>query len=214
MSGARMGVATAGAMLLSACNMIVSDEPMLVRGPDTPAMKPGIWMDAAKPDCDFDEASAPETWPECADPAIVHEDGRFFTYDEDNGSWKSIRVLLGSGDPTVVQVELPVELTGGSDDAPKFVYLALRPTEVDPDGLITAISTWVVFCGPVDESEPAKSIEDAVTKAPFEGLTVAESVCTAEDVAAIENAAAMSEGMQDDPGAARWVREADDVELD
>ena len=228
MGGMRLAIVTAGAVLLSACNMVISNEPMLTRGPDSPMMKPGIWVDAKEQDCEYDASSAPDGWPECADPAIVAEDGRFFTWDKQSESWKAVQMVLGSGDPIVVQAELPKELTGGNPMAPRFIYLAMRATDKDADGLITAIETWMVYCGPVEEKgedeEGAENLDleaamaDAVTKEPFEGLTVVQGNCIAEDVAAIENAAALSESMdkesEDGIGGARWLRAADDVELD
>lgn len=210
----RTAILAMGAFLLSACNMVVSNEPMLARGPDTPVLKPGIWVDASDPDCDYDAASSPESWPDCADPAIVTETGDFYTYDASNERWRSVEVLLGTGDPTVVQVRLPSALSDADAEAPKYIYLALRPREADAAGRFTAISTWIIYCGPVDREDPGQDLEDAVTKAPFRGLTVVDGNCFAEDTDALRNAATRSEKLEGEPGAARWLREAGDVELD
>lgn len=207
-------VAALGATLLTACNMVVSNEPMLARGPDTPMMKPGIWVDATKTDCEYDAETSPESWPECADPAIVAEDGKFFTYEEKDKSWRSVNVVLGDGDPTVVQVSMPAEMRQLNPSVPNFLYLALRPTERDAEGYITAISTWLMVCGPTDKKEETQSIDDAVTKEPFDGMTMVDGNCMPDDLAALQNAAAASELLDDEPGGARWLRAADDVELD
>ena len=221
-----LAMVAAGAVLLSACNMVISNEPMLARGPDSPAMKPGIWIDTKEQDCEFDSDTSPETWPECADPAIVSEDGRFFTWEDKNQRWKGVNLVLGTGDPVVVQAELPVELTGANPLAPRFIYLAMRPTATDPGGLITAIKTWAVYCGPVEEKDDkqvtAENFEDAmadsVTRQPFAGLTVVQGNCIARDVAALQNAAGLSETLdrhsEDGVGSARWLRAADDVDFD
>ncbi len=204
-----------GAMLLAGCNMVVSDEPVLSSAPDGPAMKAGLWVDDSKEDCRFDPAQRPEQWPECADPAIVTEDGRFYTYDRDERSWRGIELVLAPGEPTVVQVQIPGELTDLEPNSPKFVYLALNPTEFDAAGRMIAIEIWIIFCGPVDPSRAGSGYPAGVTTAaPFAGLTMDEGFCRPRDLAALRNAARRSVGLQDEKGAARWVGEAEGIELD
>lgn len=205
----------AGALLLVGCNMVVSEEPMLERGPDTPVMKQGIWAVADKSGCEYDPTTPVETWPECADPAIIRADGAFLTANKETGKWRATDVVLGTDDPTVAQVPLPEELMGSGEGSPNFVYLAMRPTERDSEGRFTAIETWRIQCGPVDKEKMSAGEEGAmVTQAPFEGLTIVDGNCHAEDVAALTNAAAMSEALVETKGRVRWVKEAGPVETE
>lgn len=213
MSFARGASGLGAAALLMGCNMVVSDDPMLSGDREGAVMKAGVWIDDANEDCPFDPATSVDEWPACAEPAIVTEDGRFYTYDDDERRWRGIELVLAPGEPTVVQVRIPDELTQFDPDAPEYVYLGLDPTGLDAAGRIIAIETWIIFCGPVDPSgggDPA----DLVTTAPFAGLTMDESICRPRDLAALRNAARRSVDLQDRKGAARWVRAADGIELD
>lgn len=215
MTYARMLVIGAGALLLSGCNMVVSDEPMLERSPNAPVMKPGIWASADKTDCEYDSDMPVESWPECADPAIIRADGAFLSANKETGKWRVNDVVLGSADPTVVQVPLPTELMGKGRSGPNFVYLAMRPASRDSEGRFTAIETWLIQCGPVDKEAMRTGEEGAlVTQAPFAGLRIVDGNCHAEDIAALTNAAAMSESLADKKGYVRWVKEAGPVETE
>lgn len=206
--------AMACALQLAACNLVVSDEPMLVRDTEAPIMKPGIWVDAAGDEpCDYDTATSPESWPKCADPAIVLENGDFMLFGERDRSWRRIEIVLAEGDPTVVQVKFPEEFPGRTNEAPGYIFMALRPTAFDDDGTFTEMQAWIVLCGPPNDAQ-STDIEDAVTKAPFDGLTISEGNCIPDSVEAIRNAAEQSIALSDKVGRARWVRAADDVEFD
>ena len=199
---------------LAACNLVVSDEPMLERDAEAPVMKPGIWVDAGEEACAFDPATPVLTWPDCADAAVFDENGDLYSFDRKSGSWKGIELVLGSGDPAVAQVRLPKELTGGSELAPTYIYAGLRAVQSDADGLVTAFRTWPMVCGPVAQNDTELPSEPAVTDAPFAGLTIVGQNCRAEDIAALQNAARQSEALVESPGGARWVREAAEVRLD
>ncbi|QKG71182.1 hypothetical protein [Erythrobacter mangrovi] len=215
MSALRKLALLSGSILLAGCNMVVSDEPWLTRGPDTPVMKPGIWVSEGKPDCEYDLATPVESWPECADPAIIRADGAFLTLNKETAKWRVNEVILGTDDPIVAQVALPEQITTTEADAPKYIYLAMRPTGQNAGGEITAIETWMMQCGPIDRVKVNSGDQNAmVTKEPFDGLTVVGSNCHADSIAALTNAASQSEALADSKGAARWVKEAGAVEVE
>jgi hypothetical protein len=194
-------------------NVVVSDEPMLVRGPETPIMKPGVWA-VSGPDCEYDIATPVDAWPDCASPAIIREDAAFLTLNKDSGKWRVNDVVLGSDDPIVVQVALPKEVTA-KVGAPHYLFLAFRSTAHDAAGQITGIETWPLVCGPVDkDAEAADGADAMITKAPFEGLTMVESNCHADSVASLTHAAEKSEEIAEKKGAVRWIKDVGPVETE
>jgi hypothetical protein len=211
----RKATVAVGATLLAGCNMVVADEPMLARGPETPVMKPGVWVDAGKPDCEYDKASPVETWPQCASPLIIRADGAWLDYNKDSGKWRAEDVVLGTDDPTVVQVALPLDLPLADANPPKFIFLAMRPTEHDDAGRISAMETWMMQCGPLDKGKSDKLDAEAMaTKAPFKGLTMVDGNCHADGIPALVNAARESEALADKKGAAHWLMDAPEVEVE
>lgn len=204
----------AGAFLLSGCNMVVSDEPWFERDEAALKMKPGLWVDADAEDgveCTFDEAADVADWPECADPALVTEDGRFFGYEYDKKEWNEVELIIGAGVPAIMQVKVPEELGMGSDEVPGYFYAAMRPVETDAAGLVTEMTTWLLVCGEMPEQEGAVDLDSVEfkTRKPFEGLTMVGDNCTADDLDALRNAALKSEEIEDDSDTVHWVKNAD-----
>ena len=204
------GIVMAAALALGGCNMVVSDEPWLTRSDQALKMKPGVWVELDKPDCDYDQSAPVAEWPSCADPALITEDGRFFGYEGKTASWNEIEVILDSETPTVVQVRMPAEFAARAPEAPTYFYAGMRAVETDANGHVTAMRSWLLVCGPVDNSEPPEGeMPSGVTKAPFAGLTIVGENCHADDLDALRNAAAESEALDDDANIMHWVKHAD-----
>jgi hypothetical protein len=79
---------------------------------------------------------------------------------------------------------------------------------LDAAGDIVAVETWAVACGPPPVSTRGQP-EQYVTAAPFPGLTVVHSNCTADSVNALRAAAKASVALNSktDHAAAHWVRD-------
>ena len=132
-----------------------------------------------------------------------------------------------NGDHLIVQYDKGAEPppsdeldeAAANPNAERYMYSAMRILSRDERGKVTALESWNVQCGPISEPEltPARRRRlrgdpefaeepNNVTDQPFPGLTVVESHCIAEDVAAVRSAAALSEAI-DPPTQTRWIRE-------
>lgn len=195
---------------LAGCNMVVSDKPMLAPDLAAPKLKPGVWANGDAAKCTYDIGAQLSEWPNCANPMIIRPDGTWLIFNRETGEWRAIEVMLGSGDPTVVQAKLPADVPLGEGKLPRYIYLAMRPSERDAAGLVVAIDTWLMTCGPIEKRDTIslEARDGMVTKSPFAGLTVIDGNCRPADMAALLNAAKESEALEDDKGAGRWVMDA------
>lgn len=213
------------ALGLGGCNMVVSDKPWFAASEAAqPGLKDGLWVNLKGPDCQFDPALAVQDWPECAQPMLV--DGAFYRgpngkADEDKAQladvakWDKIEHVLVAGDPLIDQIDMK----SGADDPTRsdskgYLYIAARIVKRDADGRAIEVQRWPVACGPMPKQLPKRKgmpiPSDFVTKAPFPGLKVKDSACTAADIAALRRAAALSEKIavpnKTPPITSRWVR--------
>ena len=205
---AGIAIAIGGALVCSACNIVVSDEPMFGDEADAPELRPGIWAGDSEKPCDFDTSLPLREWPECANAIAIEPSGGFASIDEESGELERSEMSYQIGDPSLM--ELMVEenpfANGDEDAGPLYLYSAYRPVTRDAAGMVIEFRGWFVYCGPTVEGQGA-------TESPFEGLTMYNGACFAKDVAALRNAAAESEKLDVKIGRARWVRDLTDTDL-
>ena len=122
------GLAAAGlAASLSACNMVVTTEPMfLAQDQATPALREGLWV-SPKKDCKFDIKTPTTTWPECAQWIVIR--GSSMTGTDEKGEAFAMPFVLAAGDPRVMQLKIEDE-----KKAAIYVYLGVRPLKFDKQG--------------------------------------------------------------------------------
>lgn len=211
---------------LSACNMVISDQPWFDAA-SGPQLKDGLWANFDSPGCQLEVGTPLTKWPECAQPMMI----RGNTYSGppaggdpaqaaarfDPSKWQAMSHLLVEGDPQVDQLFLEVPASG--ETAPgatarksMYIYLAVKPVARDAEGRITATLRWPVMCGPLPRNAKGKDGKPIfVTDRPFAGLTVAEGACTARDPGALRSAAAQSESVAQAAGFAiissRWIND-------
>ncbi len=199
--------AVLGAVALAGCNAVVTKTPLLTRADEAgaPSAKPGLWRFAGDTDCQVDEAKPLADWPECGG-GVVLKDGKAGYYERKTGKpvWTLQPVILAAGAPRIAQVQVVV----GGDvtvESNPFAYAGARATQSDAQGRITAFAFWPVQCGPPPKGADA----DPITTAPLPGLVLkpGEPACTTASVAALRNAAKLSEAWAPKPMTARWLRD-------
>lgn len=194
-------------LVLTACNMVISDEPWLEARDDAPVLKPGVWATFEGDDCDFEGDIPVEFWPGCAEATVIGNDGSWYSRKEDSNEWEKITPVLAFDDPVVGQIELPKEIAMKEGGEALFLYFALIPEEQDSDGRITAMRSWLVQCGPQSTSGQNAF---KTTDTPFEGITVHNDNCVAESVDALRNAAAKSADLQEGGKYGRWMHDIEE----
>ena len=141
--GLRASLWAALLLPLSACNMVISETPLFTQ-PDSSNLKPrhGIWV-AEDPDCRFDSSLPESRWPGCAmwlvvgAKMILLEDGRKQT---EPGEY-----LIAKGQPPIVQFRWHDKAR--EDGNTFYVFFAVQPEAVEPDGTFTAAYGWEAKCG-------------------------------------------------------------------
>lgn len=214
-------------VLLSACNMVVSEKPWFAAA-SGPQLKDGLWANLDTPDCVVDPAKTLAQWPECAQPMMIRgnaysgppvgTDPAAAATRFDTSKWQPVAHVLADGTPQIDQIF--VEAPAGAEDAPvaadrkaMYLYIAVKPIVRDAAGRIIETQRWPVLCGPMPKNSKDKNGKpNFTTNQPFAGLTVVEAVCTAKDPAALRSAAAQSEGLAQAAGftiiTSRWVGDA------
>ena len=192
--------------LLGGCNMVVTPTPMFDAGDAAPPdLRNGLWL-ADSGDCKVDTRKPVRRWPDCAD-WMIYRDGEL-TFPEGGKASDTdgkVFALLTSGTPRVWQVTI----TDAEGKQISF-YAGLEPVELDRRGRIIRYRSWPALCGPAQDkpTDREETLSDAVTKAPFPGLTMEGGGCLPADEAALRNAVAASRSFVDPLDEARWIREA------
>ena len=204
-------------LMVGGCNMVVTPTPMFTKadGAGAPGFRPGVWRGKADANCVFDEASPLDSWPSCANGALVDGDAISVVNSgsRERAAAAKIGYVLTVGDPRILQLSLAGLAPGMGLSLSGYLYGGVRPTKVDDQGRITAYTTWFVSCGP----PPPKATTSAgkisfATHSPFPGLVMDKDGenCTASSVEALRNAAIASAKLPDDsPSETRWVRDGD-----
>jgi hypothetical protein len=217
----RQFLIVAGLLLLGACNMVVTKDPLFTAADaHPPQLRQGVWqgLPADKP-CHFDQTRAVARWPSCANAFLVTSD-KLTSVDEDSAgkpTRSSMAFVLAGGSPAVLQVYNQKDSDASEAAQDKgYVYLGLKPTKTDPQGRVTAFTAWSTLCGPpppggAKTSDGENARYGSLT--PLEGLTMdkEENNCTTTSQDALRAAAAASEAWAkpDSMIGARWVRDGD-----
>lgn len=192
----------AAALMLSACNAVVSVKPLF--GNSGPPLKPGLWAMLKDASCTFDPAKPPADWPECASPAIF--DGR--TMRGPDGDKLPMRYAFARGEPRILQLELKDE----DEPAPGepralYFYLAVQPEA--GRGPVTSAEAWLVQCGPPPATgatgDADSNNSSALTDKPLPGLEITDKTCFADRASEVRNAARESRAWEDKPMRLRWI---------
>ena len=211
----------AALVLLGACNMVVTKEPVFspadARG--APPMRPGVWAGEPGANCQLDEGKPLADWPSCANGFVVLDDHTIGDFTDQGGKhvWSTTDVVLAAGEPRVLQVHAT------SDDPlmpSAYLYAGFEPAKLDGAGRIVAGRAWFVICGPPPPPTKAPGPGGADTQQqrvgtlhPFAGLTMDKDGvnCTPDSPAALQGAARQSRELTapKDVSGSHWVRDGD-----
>jgi len=213
-----MRMALLAALLLGGCNMVLTPTPMLTKADEggAPGFKPGVWRGKDDPACAVDEHAPLDSWPGCANGAVVGDDD-ISVYQTVNGQRTAkakVAYVLAAGEPRLLQISLAGVPLGPalSLSLSGYVYGGLRPTKTDEAGRITAYSAWLVLCGPPPPPNAHGANTSFATLAPFPGIVMDKTRqnCTTNSVAALRQAAVESAKLSDaSPSTSYWVRDGD-----
>jgi hypothetical protein len=212
-----------GMLLLGACNMVVTKEPLFSKADAArePQLKQGVWRQADQDPCDVDETKPITDWPACADGFVVKEGevGGYNTDADGKKAWASTDLVVAGGEPRVIQVQmkdLGVKGLGELPLGPMYLYMAAHPTKTDADGRILAYRAWPILCGPPpppDAKGPDGKAMRMGTLKPLPGLAMDKDAnnCTTSSQAVVHSAAKASEPWQDkgSTSESHWVRDGD-----
>lgn len=217
----RAALALMALFLLTGCNVVLTKAPLFTAADEAgaPPMKAGVWA-FEDSDCTFDATKPMTAWPDCAGGGVVMP-GQIAGHDKKDGKdvWQSLPFILATGTPRVAQVmfeptmsDLTPGTKPGEAKQPPYGYAGVKPTAHDTAGAITAITYWVVQCGP--PPPPAKNPKDTMknlgTHHPLPGMVMkpGDPVCTTTSKVALRGAAKASEAWADKLMHAHWVRAA------
>lgn len=194
----RQALIVLAALLLTACNAVVSTKPLFsdrdARG--APPLKPGVWAMLENANCAFDPADPPAQWPECADPVVF--DGRVLRGPE--GDKLPMAYLLAKGEPRILQLEMR-DQDEPTNPETMYLYLAVEP---EPGrGPVTRAKAWLVQCGPPSAAGSGGQGQ-GLTEQPLPGLEIIDKTCFADRASEVRNAARESR-QWDDHILLRWV---------
>jgi len=223
-------IVLASLALLGACNVVMTKDPLFTLADEAgaPKMRPGVWLMGKDGDCQVDEKTPIDTWPECAGGGVV-KDGEVVGPDKKHkGAWEHDPFILAAGDPRIMQVrvdmsanvEASASATGGGEasasssppqSAQAYGYGGARATKTDAQGFIVAISYWPVMCGPPPPKNAKGEDVASGTLKPLPGMIMkpGDPVCTTTSTAALRGAASASKAWTDKPMDAHWVRDGE-----
>ena len=219
----RLILVMAGLLLLGACNMVVTKEPLFSKadGARDAQLRPGVWRQTDHDPCDFDESKPITDWPSCANSSVV-KDGEVGGYNTDadgKKTWASTDLILAGGEPRVIQVlmkDLGVKGLGELPFGPMYLYMAVHPTKTDGQGFIVAYDAWPILCGPPpppDAKGPDGKAMRMGTLKPLPGLTMDkdDNNCTTSSQAVVRAAAKASQQWQESSSTteSHWIRDGE-----
>jgi hypothetical protein len=227
----RLSLIVAGLALLSACNVVMTKEPLFTQADaaGAPNLRPGVWIFFKEPDCQVDESKPFTEWPDCAGGGLVSPGNvRGHKANAPADQLEDTPVVLAAGDPRIIQLQVDVDLSMQADasasggatasasasppvHARPYGYGGVRPTKSDDQGRITAFTLWPILCGPPPSKDKDGNDTAAATLKLLPGLEMkpGDAVCTTRSVAALRNAAKASEAWAPPPrGDSHWIRDA------
>lgn len=130
--------------MLTACNMVITPEPMFTGADaeEAPQCAPvyGASPAGGRP---FDTAAPATSWPDCADWGVVRE-GHVLAWRE-AGEWRTEPLLIAAGPPLIVRFRVAKE-----GDPPVYCYVIFAPTARDAQQRVTTFTITQVLYGPQD----------------------------------------------------------------
>lgn len=164
----RLAVAAAALVMLSACNVVITKDPLFTQkdAAGAPTLRPGVWEFFRQPGCQVDKSKPFTEWPDCVGGGLVSAGMvRGHKSNAPPDQLEDTPVVLASGEPRILQAQVDVDLsvhaeasasgdaTASASSSPPvharpYGYAAARPTKFDSDGNITAFILWPVQCGP------------------------------------------------------------------
>ncbi|MEO7654155.1 MAG: hypothetical protein ABIS23_00540 [Sphingomicrobium sp.] len=171
------------AILLDACNMVLSETPMFTEA-DRGAIAPknGVWVNDDE-ECRFDSSRSESDWPQCATWVIVRGLGEKIILSDGKGQTEQFVALLSGDDPTILQAHW---VDTAKDSRAYYGFYGVEPHDAGSDGRFSAASMWGVDCG--NQNQGSSEIQ------PFPGITP-ECRPTSRD--AIRSAAKLSRKADD-----------------
>ena len=181
---------------LSACNIAVSDHPMLSGEPrSTLKLKDGLWA-ADNPECKFNTDGPAPQWPKCA-YWLAFANGKIVGAQDAKPNELPLEIVIAEGKPQIVEFPLKDE---AEKEAKSYAYIALEPASLDSTGAAIDLRMWFVACGTWD-NPPHEGTTSEIKH--FPGM---DQDCHPVSVEAIRSAAAAGPQGQDKKGRLRWIR--------
>ena len=218
----RILLALAGLALLAACNVPVTQAPLFSAADEAgaPHLRPGVWLLGHEADCHFDETKPFNEWPDCAGGGVVSA-GQILGHDakKPKDVFDPTPFIFAAGEPRVIQVKFKLDTSLSADAGDQhnssgaqswlYGYAAGRATKTDAQGQITAITYWMVQCGPPPPKNRHGADTAFGTLRPLPGMTMkpGEATCTPTSATALRAAARASERWREKPMDARWLRD-------
>ena len=212
----RLLIAIAGLILLSACNAVVTEQPLFTAADEAgaPPLKPGVWLLFEQPDCKADLDLPLDEWPDCAGGGVIHP-GEVIDHDQKapKGVWEHSPFIFAAGEPRIAQLQVKEHVSSGGEDQLKltYSYAGARATRQDAQGRIVALTYWFVVCGPPPPKDKDGNDTAMGTLKPFPGLRMkpGDATCTTDSKEVVRSAAVASEAYKQGPLDARWLRDGD-----
>jgi len=179
-------------LALGACNMAISDHPMLIDEPRSAIkFKDGLWV-AEDPDCKFSVKRPVRSWPKCAN-WLVLGNGKVVGGPDPKPGEVPAELVIAEGQPPILEFPLKDD---GEKTAKGYAYLAIERTGSDAGG-VTAINLWAVACGTERVPGSTREID------PYPGI---DNDCHPQSVNALRAAAVASRPATSKVGRMKWIR--------
>ena len=183
-------------LALTACNVALSDHPMLAGEPRSPLkLRVGLWS-LEDADCRFKAERPRRHWPKCATWVVI-DDGKVVGGKDLPPGDLPVELVIADGPPPILEYPF----TGESDNKQKYkgyAYLVLEPADADAGGSVSDLRAWFVACGVVKQSN---SLGPNIQH--FPGLN---EDCYLQSLAALRAAAAAGPQGTDEKARWRWIR--------
>ena len=189
--GLRQITVLAVLVLLSACNVAMSDKPLFAedRRSSRLLLEDGIWT-LAKDECVANLSKPRTDWPSCVDWVIISHNKAVLGSDS-NPDEGAEDVFIVDGKPPLLQARVT-----SKGDAPFYAYLVFRPAVVSPAGRVSTAEVWTVACGTPEPGNASKIN-------PYPGFT---EHCRTTSIAALRAAANRERPQSNDIATWKWLR--------
>jgi hypothetical protein len=185
------------AAVLSACNMALSDHPMLSAEPrSTLKLKDGLWA-GDDPECKVDSSRPVIEWPNCAKWLAI-EGERIVGAADAKPDEMPIDILIADGNPPILEFPLNEK---GEKQAKAYAYIVIEPSSLESNGHAVDVLGWFVACGVQNRNE-----RDAGTASEIKHFPGMDENCHPRSVDALRAAAAAGPQGSDKKFRWRWIR--------